>query len=183
MKKVTFRILVQTQISPVHPWKSVKEPIYQMDLRKGLSDRMRWPGPGQQMSCPLGLTTQTSGLVRKQLQRKEQNVTLFQQITRPISFQEPNLLLPTIWVFRRSWVLGPQGLGNSCCRICDSVTVTVCQDSPHCHTVLLCSAPECGASLSCQVEELGESGPTFPTNDNSPPLPTVPKRSPVLNFG
>ena len=96
MKKVTFRILVQTHFSHFPSPQSVKEPIYQMDLRKGLSDRMRWPGPGQQLSCPLGLTTQTSGLVKKQLQKKEQNVTLFQQITRPISFQEPNLLLPTI---------------------------------------------------------------------------------------
>ena len=67
MKKATFRILVQAQFSHFSsPFLEVSQvrPIYQMDLRKGLLDRMRWLGPGQQMSCPLGLTTQTSGLVR-----------------------------------------------------------------------------------------------------------------------
>ena len=58
-----------------------------MDVTKSLTDWSRWPA-GQQVKCPLELTTQTlahSG--QKQLQRKEQEATLIQQITRPISFQ------------------------------------------------------------------------------------------------
>ena len=39
---------------------------------------------------------------QKQLQRKEEEATFIQQITLPISFQEPNLLLSTICVSRRA---------------------------------------------------------------------------------
>ena len=155
---------------------------YQMGVRRGLQDCKRWP-PGEQLRRPLGLTTQTSALVKNSCREKNRRRLFSNKLCDQLVSKSPIFCCQQFVFLGGPWVLGPQGLGDSCCRICDSVTVTVCQDSPHCHTVLLCSAPECGASLSCQAEELGESGATFPTNDISPLLPTVPKRSPVLDFG
>ena len=136
MKKVTFRILVQTHFSHFPSPQSVKEPIYQMDLGKGLSDRMRWPGPGQQMSCPLGLTTQTSGLVKNSCSERNKMRLFFNKLRDQLVSKSPIFCCQQFEFLGGSWVPGPQGLGNSCCRICDSVTVTVCQDSPHRRTAM-----------------------------------------------
>ena len=101
---------------------------------------------------PIRVDNPNIGSGQKQLQRREQETTLFQQIRRPISFKEPNLLLPTIWVFRRSLVprawLTPAAASvtawpSQCARIHHT--------QEHCH-VLLWRAEQ-GVSLSCQFEE------------------------------
>ena len=137
MKNMISRILIEGQFSnsPIHSWKSVKEPelcvFITMDGTRGLTDWKKWP-PVQQVRCPLGLTTQTLALFKNSCREKNKTQLFCQQITRPISFQESPIVCCQQCVFLGGpWVLGPQVLGNFCCRICDSVTVTVCQDSPH----------------------------------------------------